>query len=232
LNRVLIYVVTFVIAFGAGQAVAQEAPKRATRTIILVRHGNYVSDPNDTNPGPGLSPLGIAQANLVAARLAAMPVKFDAVVSSPMTRALDTAKVIAQSLPGAPFQVVKDLAECTPRTRRKENMVGEKPEKVAACETKLDGIFRTRFIAAYGNDRTEVLVCHGNVIRYLVTRALGVPTDAWLEMSVAHASITQIRVEEDGRFKVSSVGDIGHVPPNLQTGASGMSEKSLVVPAR
>jgi serine/threonine-protein phosphatase PGAM5 len=45
-------------------------------------------------------------------------------------------------------------------------------------------------------------------------------------MSVGHASLTQIRVEPDGRFKVISVGDIGHIPPNLQTGATGMGEQS------
>ena len=66
--------------------------------------------------------------------------------------------------------------------------------------------------------------------RYLVTRALGVDTTAWLEMSVGHASITEIRVEADGRFKVISIGDLGHIPPNMQTGATGMTDKKLEVP--
>jgi serine/threonine-protein phosphatase PGAM5 len=74
------------------------------------------------------------------------------------------------------------------------------------------------------------MVCHGNVTRYLVTRALGVDTEAWLEMSIGHASLTQILVEPDGRFKINSVGDIGHIPPNMQTGATGMGEKPLSIP--
>lgn len=207
-----------------------DAPAPAARTIILVRHGNYVPDEADSSPGPGLSPLGIAQAKLAAARLAGMPGKFDAIVASPMTRAQETAKVIAAELPGVPFETLPELAECTPATRRKEITKDDKPEELAVCAAKLDAIFAERFVPARGTERRELFVCHGNVTRYLVTKALGVDTEAWLEMSVGHASLTQIRIEPDGRFKVISVGDVGHIPPNLQTGATGMGEKQLAVP--
>ncbi|MEO9079590.1 MAG: hypothetical protein ABI268_09780, partial [Rhodanobacter sp.] len=46
-----------------------------------------------------------------------------------------------------------------------------------------------------------------------------------------NASITRIRVEADGRFKVLSVGDVGHLPPGMQTGATGDAERSLTIPA-
>ena len=208
---------------------AADAPA-AARTIILVRHGAYVADPKDPSPGPGLSPLGIAQAKLAAARLAGMPGTFDALRASPMTRALETAKIIDAELPSVSLEVEPGLAECTPRTRRKEIIAREKPEDLAACAAKLDALFARLFVPAQGTERRELLVCHGNVTRYLVTKALGVDTEAWLEMSVAHASLTQIRVEADGRFKVISVGDIGHVPPNLQTGSTGMEERTLAAP--
>ena len=42
----------------------------------------------------------------------------------------------------------------------------------------------------------------------------------------------RIRVEPDGRFKVIAVGDVGHIPPNLLSGASGDPEdRSLSIPA-
>ena len=75
-----------------------------------------------------------------------------------------------------------------------------------------------------------MFVCHGNVIRYLVTRALGVDSKAWLEMSVGHASITKILVKPDGSMQVISVGDVGHLPPNLLSGTSADPERSLEVP--
>ena len=104
------------------------------------------------------------------------------------------------------------------------------PRNLPRARPGSTGIFSERFRPAAGAERTELLVCHGNVIRYMVTRALGVDTAAWLEMSVGHASITRIRVEPDGSFKVISVGDVGHLPPNLLSGASGDGERSLAIP--
>ena len=49
-------------------------------------------------------------------------------------------------------------------------------------------------------------------------------------MSVGNVSITKILVEADGRFKVISVGDVGHIPPSLRTGATGDAERSLAIP--
>ena len=210
---------------------AAETPAAAARTIVLVRHGHYSPDPAaDERLGPGLSPLGVAQAHLVGARLAALPTRFDALYVSPMQRARDTAATIAADFPGRRFEVIDDLAECTPPTRRTDVTKDEKPSDLIACKARLDRIFSDHFRPAAGAERTELLVCHGNVIRYLVTRALGVDTAAWLEMSVGHASITRIRIEADGSFKIVSVGDVGHLPPNLLSGASGDGERSLAIP--
>ncbi|HVE72719.1 MAG TPA: histidine phosphatase family protein [Thermoanaerobaculia bacterium] len=203
--------------------------QKAARTILLVRHGAYQSDPKDPSPGPGLLPVGVAQAKLAASRLAAMG-KFDAVLSSPMTRAHETARVIAAEVSNGALQIVPELHECTPATRRKEITKDESVESMAKCTAQLDALFAQRFVPAAGSPRREILVAHGNVIRSMVVRALGVDPEAWLEMSVAHASITEILVEPDGRFKVISVGDAGHLPLNLQSGVTGVSDKSLAVP--
>lgn len=216
----------------SGPVVASEAPASAARTIIVVRHGNYVPDPAaDEKLGPGLSPLGVAQARLAGARLAELGTRFDAFYSSPMQRAMDTSASISESFPDREFTIIDDLAECTPPTRRSEIVADEKPEDLAECKAQLDRLFEKYFKPASGTERTELFVCHGNVTRYLVTRALGVDTKAWLEMSVGHASITRIRVEADGRFKVISVGDIGHLPPTMFTGATGDEQRSLAIPA-
>ncbi len=211
---------------------AAETTAPAARTVVLVRHGNYVADPSaDERIGPGLSPLGVAQAHLVGARLTGLPTRFDAMLVSPMQRARDTAAVIGSDFSGRHFDVIDDLAECTPPTRRTQAMASENLADVAACKARLDRVFARYFRPATGHEQNDLLVCHGNVIRYLVTRALGVDTTAWLEMSVGHASITRIRVEADGRFKVLAVGDVGHIPRNLQTGATGDPERSLAIPA-
>lgn len=216
----------------AGIVYAAAPVAAAARDIILVRHGNYIEDPRiDEHVGPGLSPLGVAQARLAGARLAGLPTRFDAMLVSPMQRARDTAAIIGEGLPGRHFEVVDDLAECTPPTRRTEVTADEKPADLAACKARLDRVFATYFRPGAGSGQADLIVCHGNVIRYLVTRALGVDTAAWLEMSVGHASITHIRVEADGRYKVISIGDVGHIPPALRTGATGDPKRSLAIPA-
>lgn len=204
----------------------------AARTIYLVRHGHYAPDPAaDARLGPGISPLGVAQARIVGARLAGLPLAFDALRVSPLQRALDTAAAIADDFPGRRFEVIDDLAECTPPTRRADIMAHEKADDLAACKAQFDRLFATYFKPAMGNEQTELLVCHGNVIRYLATRALAVDSEAWASMSIGHASITRVRIAADGTIQVNAIGDIGHLPPNLQTGASGDSERSLAIPA-
>jgi serine/threonine-protein phosphatase PGAM5 len=226
-KRGLFLLVVLVVPSAFAQKTADSAPM--ARTILLVRHGAYQFDPADLSPGPGLLPVGVAQAKLAASRLAAMG-KFDAVFCSPMTRAHETARVIAAEVSNGSLQIVPELEECTPATRRKEITKDESAESMARCKARLDALFAQRFVPAAGRPRRELFVAHGNVIRSLVVRALGVDPEAWLEMSVAHASITEILVEPDGRFKVLSVGDVGHLPLNLQSGVTGVIDKSLAVP--
>ncbi|GAA4867916.1 histidine phosphatase family protein [Luteimonas vadosa] len=214
-------------ALPCGAQAAGDPP--GTRTILLVRHGHYVREEGgDERTGMGLTPLGVAQAQLAGARLAGRPGHLDGLHVSPLRRARDTAAVIGESLPGRRFEVDEDLAECTPPTRRAEIMSREAPPDLAACQAQIERAFARYFVPS--GQRTDLLVCHGNVIRYLVTRAMGVEPDAWLEMSVGHASLTVIRIEADGRMKVIGVGDVGHLPPNMLTGATGDAERSLAVP--
>jgi serine/threonine-protein phosphatase PGAM5 len=212
-------------------AYSAETAAPAARTIVLVRHGYYVPDPAaDERLGPHLASIGVAQAQLVGARLAGLPTRFDAMYVSPVQRARDTAAVIAGDFPGRRFKVIDDLAECTPPSRRAEIMTHEKPADLAACKAQFDRLFARYFRPATGHAHTDLMVCHGNVIRYLVARALDVDSTAWLEMSVGNASITEIRIEADGRFKVLAVGDRGYLPASLFTGATGDDERSLAIP--
>jgi serine/threonine-protein phosphatase PGAM5 len=213
-------------------APAIAAAEPGARTILLVRHGEYDPDPAaDPKLGPHLSVLGVAQAHLVGARLAALPGGIDGLHVSPLQRARDTAATIGAALPRHDFEVIDDLAECTPPTRRESVMKEEKAADLAACQAQLDRVFAAWFKPSDGGERTDLFVCHGNVIRYLVTRALGVDSRAWLEMSIGHASLTKIRVKADGSMQVISVGDVGHLPPNMLSGTSADPERSLAVPA-
>lgn len=207
-------------------------PVPAVRVIYLVRHGHYAPDPAaDPKLGPGLTPLGVAQAKLVGARLAGLGVHFDALYVSPLQRARDTAAVIGQDFPGRRFAVRSDLAECTPPMRLAAIMAREKTADMAACAAQLDRLFAKYFKPAADHEDHLLMVAHGNVIRALLMRALGVDKAAWLGLSVGHASLTKIRIEADGSVRVIAVGDVGHLPVTTLTGASGDPDRSLAIPA-
>lgn len=228
------------VSTAAGTSAAPPAP--GVRTLYLVRHGAYdIDDPRAEDVGQGLLPLGVAQARLAGDRLRGLPFRFDSILASPFTRARETAQVIAAALAdpgvgGAGSRQVAldpDLAECTPPTRRADIMAKEKPEDLAACSAQLERL-APRLLAplpAGSGDRHELVVAHGNVIRWLVTRALGVDSTAWLSMSIGHASITVLAVDGKGVVRVLAVGDVGHLSPGMQTGAFGLREDwSLTAP--
>jgi len=231
LTRSALAALALAVALVAPHAARAEGP--AYRTLYLVRHGEYDSgDERDPHVGKALVPLGVAQARLLGARLRALPLRFSAFRASPLTRARQTAEILAEDLPGLELKLDPNLEECTPPTRRAEIEAEESPETLAACRAQLERLFAEWFRPAPEGERDDLLVAHGNVIRYLVTRALGVDPKAWLEMSIGNASLTVIRVEPDGRFKVLAVGDVGHLPAGLQTGRTGDPARSLEVPPR
>lgn len=231
---VLVAIMALVAGSGVGHAAAAGSGLSAqpfARVIVLVRHGNYTPDSKiDPRLGPSLNAIGVAQATLTGARLAELGERFDALYVSPMQRARDTAAVIARELPGSAFKVDDDLAECIPPAWRTDVTRNVKPAELAACKARFDRLFERYFRLSSGHAKNVLLVCHGDVIRYLVTRALGVDTRSWLEMSVRNASITRIGVEADGRFKVIEVGEDGFMPPGLLTGATGDPDRDLSVP--
>lgn len=230
MNR-LLATLCLALSLGAFAPARAADPPGPMHTIVLVRHGNYVEDPAaDPQLGPHLSQIGVAQAHLVADALAALPA-FDGLYVSPVQRARDTAAVIQRdAFPDRRFEVVDDMAECTPPTSVAEIAKQEKAADMAACKAKLDRVYARFFTAAGDRDRSDLLVCHGNVTRYLVMRALGVDPKAWLSMSIGNASITTIRIDAKGRVRVIGVGDVGHLPPALRTSAWGDPARDLAIP--
>jgi serine/threonine-protein phosphatase PGAM5 len=187
------------------------------RTVILVRHGAYdEADERDPDLGRALTEEGREQARLVAERLASFPVRVDAVHASTMTRARQTAGIIGTSLRMEP-RLSRLIRECTPPSERADIMARETPQSLAACTDTLQQAWARFFVPSPERDSTVVLVCHGNVIRYLTAKALGLDSLRWLRMSVGNCSITTLRVRPDGRCQVLEVGDVGHLPPRLQS---------------
>jgi len=57
----------------------------------------------------------------------------------------------------------------------------------------------------------DVIVCHGNVIRYFFCRALQLPPEAWLRLCTFNCSLTYLMILPNGNVSCRMMGDIGHL---------------------
>lgn len=229
------FVFTLCIAVVTSSVVcAEDAEKNdGVRTLYLIRHGDYDhEDERDPDVGRALVPLGVAQAKLVGARLRGMPVDMTSLHSSTMTRARETALVIGEEFPDLELRTSRLIRECTPPTWRQDIMAEETEADLKACVENLEEAYPLYFAPSPDADRHDIIVCHGNVIRYFVTKVLGVDTNAWLRMSIGNCSLTVVKIKADGSMKLLTYGDVGHLPPNLQTRTVPGKPKDLAIPDR
>jgi len=222
------------VALTAPPATAAENPPSSghsfTRTIYLIRHGAYdMTEKGDESVVNGLTPLGIAQARLIATRLRGMPIKFASLTSSTYTRARQTAGIIGQMFPDLALHTDPVLCECTPRTWRTDVIKDVPKEELDASDAQINQAFAKYFVPTKTVDENDIIVAHGDLIRALICKALGVDTKAWLGFNIAHCSLTVVQVKADGTFKVLAVGDTGHIPPNLLSGLTATNPE-LVTP--
>ena len=234
ITRTIVFIILFLTAFAfinSSQLRAQENSK-GVRTIYLIRHGEY-SSPYNNAPDAELvlTPLGIAQARLVSARLKTMNINFNSLISSTMTRAKQTTAVISQDFPELKPELSDLVRECTPPSWRKDIMAGVDTTEREECAKNLDWAFQKYFIPSPDDkDRNDIIVGHGNGIRYFVTEVLKVDTNAWLQMSISNCSLTIVRILPDGTMKLDSFSDYGHIPENMRTFTGGKNEsKKLLI---
>jgi serine/threonine-protein phosphatase PGAM5 len=196
----------------------------AQRMIYLIRHGQYESQPDDGELGGTLTDLGKQQAQMVAALLSGMEIT--AIHCSTMRRAEETALIIAQSVSNGEPHLTELLWELVPtipphleayfRSLSEQNTqfdIDEVPEKRAIA----DQAFETFFHPASNIADNIVLVCHGNLIRYLVCRALDIDPDRWSNMHINHCSLTSVLIEPDGNMMLVSYNETGHLPKHMKT---------------
>ena len=185
------------------------------RVLYLVRHGQYHT--NEASPKYGqLTPLGRRQARRLGKRLAS--VEFDVMHHSDMPRARETAAVIAGELPAKlPARSSRLLREGIPTAP-----VPWLPDHTRAdarqARARMDAAFVRYFKRPRSGERHELLVAHGNIIRYLVRRAMGDPVAKWLKMNITQCGLTVIAIgPRRGRVVLMSFNDVGHLPPEMRT---------------
>lgn len=192
----------------------------ATRHIILIRHGQYNLE-GKTDQERYLTDLGREQARLTGVRLANLSYPYTMMIHSNMTRAIETADILKESLPSVPVLPADGILREGSPIKPEPRVSSWKPEHYYIQDgARIEAAFRKYFHRADVNqikDSYEIVVCHANVIRYLVCRALQFPPEAWLRISLKHASITWLTIRPDGRVSCRSLGESGHFPPEMLT---------------
>ncbi|MDX6268027.1 MAG: hypothetical protein QOD70_2767 [Frankiales bacterium] len=197
-------------------------------TVVLVRHGlTHLTGPvlAGWTPGLHLDERGQKQAAAVAERL--RPVTFDALVSSPLDRCLDTVAAIAV---GRALEVTQDerLGECRygDWTGKPLKELAKDPLWKVVQQHPSAAVFpgpegeplretQNRAVAAVrdwneklGPEATWLACSHGDVIKAIVADALGLHLDLFQRIFIDPCSVTVIRYTETRPFVVR-VNDTG-----------------------
>ncbi|KAM3963925.1 phosphoglycerate mutase 5 isoform 2-T2 [Aphomia sociella] len=195
----------------------EKSKSKAVRHLFFIRHGQYHTE-GKTDKERTLTDLGRIQADLTGQRLARLDIKWDLLVRSTMTRAQETAALIAKHLDDEleikDCQLIEEGAPVPP-----EPAVGHwRPEPKDGA--RIEAAFRRYFYRAppeQTNDTYTILVCHANVIRYFVCKALQFPPEGWLRISLNHGSITWLSILPNGNVVLRTLSDTGHMEPRYIT---------------
>lgn len=199
-------------------------------TILLVRHATTAATGKRLGgwtPGVHLDDAGRTQAETVAERLAALPLR--AVYASPLERTRETAQAIAKRH-GLRVRTRKDVGEVDygdwtdqplAQLRRRalwrtilttpsrvtfpggESIRGAQHRAVTAIEALAED---------HGDDHLAV-VSHADVIKAVVAHYLGMPLDAFQRLVIAPASVSVVHLADGTSPVVSRINDTGTLPP-------------------
>jgi serine/threonine-protein phosphatase PGAM5 len=192
-------------------------PQAPKRILYLVRHGNFDTEARPPDGlGGSLTTLGRRQARLTAKRLSQLPI--DVIYHSDLHRAAETAALIAEQLPAVPLRPSRLLRECTPGLPHvfAEYFKDYAPEQLERERQQAERAYQRFFKLTRRGERREVLVCHGNIIRYFLSRVMQAPSSVWTGMDVRQGSISEVELQAAWR-RVNGLSDVGHLPPELWT---------------
>jgi len=114
----------------------------------------------------------------------------------------------------------RSLQECVPgfpkHLRKKFGFTDS--AKLKSHKARAELAFEKYFKASRKNS-VIVLICHGNIIRYLICRTLGIDTLKWRQMDIQQCaiSIVEVRAKGPDRLVLLSHNDVGHIPKGKRT---------------
>lgn len=188
------------------------------RHVIFVRHAQPEGE------GGSIGTVGKRQAELTGLRLKSLFDEVATVYHSSAGEAKATAQIIQGCL-GKKCRVTESalLAEGVPimPSPAPSALSNVALENLVLDSARAEGAFRAHVWCPTGEQQervsVEVVVSHGNVIRYLVCRALQLPEPAWSRLAANHCAVTWLDIDSEGAVVLREFGGVGHLPPDLVT---------------
>ena len=194
------------------------------KDLFLIRHGQAAPGPSKMDRDFCLTELGRQQAHLLGRRLQAMGVRPDRIHASALTRARQTAAVLAEHVP-APILVERDLIEHGAEVFLDEGTVeeaarrfpgkvdadgtvrilhGESPgltwdfsvggEDMRALHRRARRAWEDLLRLYPGEAGQYLLVSHGSFLSALLTEALGLPLRPVWNFQLGHCGCVHLRL--------------------------------------
>lgn len=164
--------------------------------LYIARHGESRGNTGEDNgPDPVLSEKGLAQARLLGERM--KKIKLDAVFSSPLIRAFETAEATAIHH-NLNVNILPDGFEVDD---------GETTEE---AYTRAVNIIN-RLKAQFTEDERIIIFAHGTFNNYLTNAAIGFPIREDFNFCQENTGLTCIKFMPDGHIKIEFANDYCHL---------------------
>lgn len=183
--------------------------------LLLIRHARPTREESNDGPAdPGLSPVGLRQAEALADWLGGD--RIDALYSSPMRRASETAAPLAERL-GLKITTEPDIAEYDASAAsyipiEELKAAGDPrwmqlPDDIPGFQQRVvDAV--ERIVAAHGSG-TVALVCHGGVLNVYLSWVL--KAEQALFFLPHYTSVSRVLASSDGRRTIDTVNETAHL---------------------
>jgi serine/threonine-protein phosphatase PGAM5 len=177
-------------------------------TLYLVRHGQY-----DELDDGSLTKTGRIQADLAARAL--KHVRVGTIYTSTLKRALETTEIFAKRFPKVPIRPMHLLREAIPTPIPRIPDYAPR-QRIRADRARAEAAFE-RLFRPVRRTRSDVVIAHGNLIRFFACRALEVEPITWVKLGSTHCSITEVAIEANGYMRLRSFNETHHLPRKLRT---------------
>ena len=165
--------------------------------LYIIRHGESQGNIGLDVEDPKLTELGHKQAELLALRL--RNIDFDAILSSPLTRAIQTATPLSE-LRNTPITVINELHEV--------GAFGDESLEDAQKRAK-DVVAKIR--EEYGDKENVIAFAHGTFNNHFIKAACGITSGDDFNFCQENTGLTCIKFMPDGKTKIEFSNDYCHL---------------------